>query len=242
MRYINPYMLFTGSMIPNWLMRRNEISAGAKLTYARLCQYAGQNGKAWPSQQTMAEELGLKSVDQIGRYMKELSDNNLVIRERRGLGLTDVYRFLHHEWMEANSADVRVTDSADMRIQDSADMPTKENQGRESLKPKKETRQSRLSDEWEPNQSDFNWANDKHPSVDTIHETTKFKNYHIAKGSLMANWSRAWMTWITNAEEFNAKRNRPSPAAASKRPVFDRDESMQRILAAADNFSRNKHG
>ena len=30
----------------------------------------------------------------------------------------------------------------------------------------------------------------------------KFRNHHIGKGSVMADWSAAWRTWIGNAKEF----------------------------------------
>ena len=38
--YFNPYKLFVGSFIPEWLERRKEISPGAKLCYARLLRHA----------------------------------------------------------------------------------------------------------------------------------------------------------------------------------------------------------
>jgi hypothetical protein len=58
-RLINPYKLFVGSFIPNWLLKREEISQGAKLCYARLCQYAGEDGECYPSQKKLAEALGI---------------------------------------------------------------------------------------------------------------------------------------------------------------------------------------
>ena len=41
-QYINPYKLFQGGFIPNWLMERKseEINPNAKLVYSRLLQYA----------------------------------------------------------------------------------------------------------------------------------------------------------------------------------------------------------
>jgi hypothetical protein len=47
-RRINPFRLFVGSMIPNWLQCRPEVSQGAKLAYARLAQYAGKDGGCLP--------------------------------------------------------------------------------------------------------------------------------------------------------------------------------------------------
>lgn len=70
-RSFNPWKLFVGSMVPSWLMLRVELSPGAKLCYARLCQYAGKHGVAFPLQDDLAEALGVSSR-QVKRYMREL--------------------------------------------------------------------------------------------------------------------------------------------------------------------------
>ena len=54
---INPCKKFIFAPVPNWLMRREGVSAGAKLLYGRLCQYAGNNGECYPSIKTLAKEL-----------------------------------------------------------------------------------------------------------------------------------------------------------------------------------------
>lgn len=96
---INPYMLFLGAFVPNWLLRRPEVSQGAKLTYARLCQYAGKDGEAFPAQETLALEIGGISARHVRRYLKELCDMELLEAVRRGLGQSNSYYFLHHPWM-----------------------------------------------------------------------------------------------------------------------------------------------
>lgn len=96
---INPYKLFVGSFIPNWLIVRSEISPGAKLLYARLSQYAGKKGYAFPGQETIAKELGV-SKRSITSYLTELIEHELIEKERRGLKKTNRYYFLQHSWME----------------------------------------------------------------------------------------------------------------------------------------------
>ena len=102
MDYINPWRMFIGAFIPNWLLDRREVSLGAKLVYARLCQYAGRNGQAWPRQDLLAQEIGLKRR-QVIRYLKELREHRLIEVTQIGLGRTNVYRFLAHEWMDDGS-------------------------------------------------------------------------------------------------------------------------------------------
>src|SRR5215510_6169094 len=94
----NPYRLFVGSFLPNWLMRRTEISQGAKLCYARLSQYAGEHGSAYPSQPVLAQELGVK-VRQVRSYLNELETVDLIESEQLGLSQTNRYYFLVHPWM-----------------------------------------------------------------------------------------------------------------------------------------------
>jgi Helix-turn-helix domain len=71
-RRIIPWKRFIASMSPNWLMRRREISKGAKLCYARLAQYAGQDGACFPKQCTLASELGV-SERTVNNYITTVS-------------------------------------------------------------------------------------------------------------------------------------------------------------------------
>lgn len=97
---INPYKLFIGSFIPNWLLKRNEISQGAKLCYARLCQYSGEDGECFPKLETLAEEIGV-TLNMAHRYCKELSEHRLIEIEQIGLGKPNRYYFLYHEFMDS---------------------------------------------------------------------------------------------------------------------------------------------
>ena len=119
---INPYRMFVGSFLPNWLLSRKELGAGPKLAYARLAQYAGKDGKAFPAIDTLAEELG-KSTCQLYRDLKDLKTAGLIETEQRGLGQTNVYYFLRHAWMsDQDPSDMRDADLSDVRGQDLADM------------------------------------------------------------------------------------------------------------------------
>jgi len=103
MKAINPYRLFVGSFIPNWLMRM-KISAGAKLCYARLCQYAGEKGWASAKQETLAAELSV-SDRQVRDYMTELVKHNLIAIRRPGLNKANIIIFLEHEEMSGRRTD-----------------------------------------------------------------------------------------------------------------------------------------
>ena len=73
----NPYRLFVGAFIPNALMEYTGISQGAKLIYARLSQYAGEKGEAYPSLETLANDIGVKKLQAI-QYLKELEKKQFI--------------------------------------------------------------------------------------------------------------------------------------------------------------------
>src|SRR3954454_20293994 len=97
MRYINPHLLFAGSITPNWLRPRTEISPGGKLLYATLAQH-GRSGECYPGEATLAGELGV-SERQVRRYVEELVRFRLVQVKQAGNGKTNRYLFPAHEWM-----------------------------------------------------------------------------------------------------------------------------------------------
>ena len=73
----NPYRLFVGAFIPNALMKYTDLSQGAKLTWARLAQYAGEKGEAYPSLETLANDIGVKKLQAI-QYLKELEKKQFI--------------------------------------------------------------------------------------------------------------------------------------------------------------------
>lgn len=94
-RYIKPYKMFNGCLIPNWLLQMENISDGAKLCYGRLCQYAGKKDECYPKQLTLAEELG-KGLSQTKDYLNELVDHKLIEKIRVGKRCSNRYKFLWH--------------------------------------------------------------------------------------------------------------------------------------------------
>ena len=107
-KYINPYRMFNGSIIPNWLMVRGEINSSDKLVYARLGQYAGKKGVAFPCKATLAKEVGLKP-DYVSDCLKKLAGLGLIevsVRARADApNRSNEYRFLDHAWIYEEEED-----------------------------------------------------------------------------------------------------------------------------------------
>ncbi len=94
----NPYRRFTGIFIPEAVCKDLELSLGAKVIYGRLCRYAGEDGKAYPSVPTLGHQIGL-SGKQARRYIRELEKREL-IRAERVNGKQSNYVFLWHAIFE----------------------------------------------------------------------------------------------------------------------------------------------
>ncbi len=66
-----------GPILPEFILKKS-MTAGAKLMYALLCNYASEKDHCWPSQATLAERLSC-SVSSIKNYLAELVRENLII-------------------------------------------------------------------------------------------------------------------------------------------------------------------
>lgn len=131
-----PYQLFVGSIIPNWLMRRSEISFGAKVLFARLAQYKGESGQCYPSQETLAAELGTTDRN-IRNIMQELVDYYLIRKIQRGMNQSNMYEFIWHSWAEDAASEPERKDSSSPVRNDSSvpgwkDSSDKENHTKEN--------------------------------------------------------------------------------------------------------------
>jgi hypothetical protein len=72
-----------------------------------------------------------------------------------------------------------------------------------SPKPKRTKPRSQISEDAQPTASDTSAAEAAGLTSAAFREQwSKFRNYHRAKGSLMADWQAAWRTWLGNIAEF----------------------------------------
>jgi hypothetical protein len=79
------------TLIPNYILHTNGLSAYAKLVYALLLSYAwGEKNNSFPGQERLAEDCGL-GIATIKRAVKELKDKEFITVIQRGLGKTNVY-------------------------------------------------------------------------------------------------------------------------------------------------------
>lgn len=78
------------TQIPNVVLRRRDLSTGAKLTYVALLSYAWQEGSCYPGQERLAADVGVTDRS-VRNHLAELVRAGLLTVQRRGQGLTNVY-------------------------------------------------------------------------------------------------------------------------------------------------------
>src|SRR3712207_4743925 len=78
------------TQIPNSILRRPDITLGAKVTYMVLLSYAWQEGSCFPGQDRMAHDMGVSRRSVI-IYLQQLQETGLVRVIRRGKNKTNLY-------------------------------------------------------------------------------------------------------------------------------------------------------
>jgi ribosomal protein L37AE/L43A len=76
------------------VLTSKTLSRGAKLLYSLLCSYANQDGECFPSQVTMAEDLGATDTS-IQTWIDELTDAWMVEKRLEGMPAHNVYTVLY---------------------------------------------------------------------------------------------------------------------------------------------------
>lgn len=72
---------FIGS---NDVVRNPLLSPQAKAVYALLCSYCGQDEVCWPSEETIAKQMGC-TVRTVNTYLRELKEHKIVNYFPRGV-------------------------------------------------------------------------------------------------------------------------------------------------------------
>ena len=87
----DPATRYGFTQVPNFVLKSEGISAGAKLAYAMLLHYAWQNDYCFPGQDRLAKDMGAGRRSII-RFMAELEKAGFIAVQRRGLGKTNIYQ------------------------------------------------------------------------------------------------------------------------------------------------------
>ncbi len=76
--------------VPNFILENDELSGGAKLTYAMFLKYAREQDECFPGQERLGKDIGA-TRQSVNSYIGELSKAGFVKVQRRGQGKTNLY-------------------------------------------------------------------------------------------------------------------------------------------------------
>jgi len=78
------------TQVPNFILRSQKLSMGAKMAYSMLLSYAWQNNFCFPGQETLATDIGV-SKRSVVSFIKELQKSECVSVKRQGLNKPNIY-------------------------------------------------------------------------------------------------------------------------------------------------------
>lgn len=272
LKRINPYKLFVGAFIPNWLLERPEVTSTAKLCYARLSEYAGESGIAYPSEAALAKAVALKPR-QIRRVIYELKKHELIGVELVGFPGRNEYCFFHHPWMEGQEhiKPGKVRRPASEVIEDLSvsevihDLPdrssmtstvrssmtsinrinTKDLKAKETTSMRVRARRERFfPDDFpkEPPDDFLQWAEKECPETDVRKQWPLMLDHEFDKPK--SDWWRTAKRWMRHAPEFS-RGHVPAPANKSSEPTKNEKWDSPEEQAWKDRYDelyKRKHG
>ncbi len=227
----NPFLLFNGAWLPNGLLERTDLSPGAKLAYARLCQFAGKDGLVYPSIATLGKEIGFKER-RARELVAELEEARLIERRPKP-GTTNRFVFLWQPWIGTPRQDPAAP--AESRRPPRQDPAGEETQVRDSnqeapplgspphhsngslfAEPDQETshdhaskqpkRGTRLERDWRPPPDAWNLGRELGLSdAEIADQLDRFRDHWIAKpgkDGRKLDWAATFRNWLRKADDF----------------------------------------
>ena len=88
---LDPVVLGGFTQVPNFILKGDKVSPGAKIVYAMFLHYAWNNDHCFPGQERLAKDIG-QSQARVSQLTKELEVAGLVEITRRGQGQTNLYK------------------------------------------------------------------------------------------------------------------------------------------------------
>ena len=79
------------TQVPNFVLKKEGLSPGAKVTYAMFLSYAWHNNYCFPGQERLSKDIGV-TRPRVTQYIGELESAQLVTITRRGQGKTNLYK------------------------------------------------------------------------------------------------------------------------------------------------------
>src|SRR5262249_52540916 len=76
--------------IPNRILENNDLTLGARMTYAMLLKYAWQKDFCFPAQERIAVDLGV-TARSVRTFLNELKQHGIIAWKQQGLNRPNIY-------------------------------------------------------------------------------------------------------------------------------------------------------
>lgn len=209
------------------VFKHSTMRGSARLVMAVIADACDDDGtNAWPSVDTIAARAGIderyarrviRQCEEAGELVVEVKTGGPV--DRRADRRSNRYSIPIRAWVEAEARGGPLTPSSTSRggsltpssaVHEGVPRPPypslkettkKTNTTKTTTLPKR----SRITEAWRPSDRTLAWMLQQHPGV-SVDEREQFIDHHLARGSLMVDWDRAFMTWVRNADKWSERR------------------------------------
>tara|TARA_R110002110_G_scaffold147910_1_gene338870 strand:- start:6005 stop:6748 length:744 start_codon:yes stop_codon:yes gene_type:complete len=230
---ISDYGMF--APLPLSILKRTDLSGNGKLVYARLLLFAGENGQAFPSRDTLSKEVGI-SIASVKRAIAELANLNLLTRKQRGHNRSNIYALTPTPLVGQICTTGRVK-SAPLDGSNSHPLIEATNKTKEKkyvIKRETPTKGQRIKKDWRPGEGCIAWClertTDEH--IEAAIET--FIDYWLSasgRPSIKRDWDAAFRNWIRNDIKWD--RHKPKSSGSVHASSTSNTKRRRAGLAAA---------
>ena len=203
--------------------RDKQLTSSRRMVLVCLANYAGGDGRSWPSQRLIADESGC-GIRSVKDHIKWLDDNGFISRTTKKLGQGNGSRTNYHislqrlsegtkdrgaEIAGANNARAKsvpcegsippLTNRQEPSISNSNELDLRDTppeQPKRKAAPRGAARGSRIPDNWAPSPKDYAYASSKGVTPEEINnEAERFRNHWLSATGRSAT-KRDWSaTW-----------------------------------------------
>jgi biotin operon repressor len=216
--------------------RDPELSSSRRMVMVVLANYAGDTGKAWPSQQLIADETGC-GVRSIKDHLAWLEKAGFITRHTQNLGQGNGSRTsyqIHLDRLERTAPNAgeeiaganiarakkreprcniphltnRQEPSIDtIAIAIVAPQPPDPPESKSTGRVRGAARATQLPPNWTPNITNLAYASQHGLSREEInHEADQFRNHAAANGKRFKDWDAGFRTWLGNTVKWRGER------------------------------------
>ena len=193
------------------VMQDPSISVSAKALYALLCSYADRDGRCFPSNETLAEALGV-SERYVQTNLRALLAAEVIVREERfemGRQTTSVTRLI--DGSTSPRGELEITPGGEPEFIQNKTTSNRKKTSSSSPRGRKSA-STPWPEGWEPDGDLVRWTEENCPHIDTVAEWVKFRAHALANDRRQVRWEQAWRMWATKAEQDEVRWQERRPA------------------------------